>query len=450
MISDFGAVILVRLLYVVKSNDLFLVRNCPDGISISLPTPCMDVTEDYVFSPPASGIRWLLDHCSLPVYRQYVFTFGSFCVVLFAPCGTCSLPLGLAWVSFSDLLHSGIEHDVLDVLQLTCGRGSDITVPWLGPNGFSVYIRWAEAVLYDCGITLTSSFHQIKNAFMSSVFSAGSNSGVVYLKIVSNVYVARTGTERLLSELHGGYPHYLGVTPDGAASLMLEMPGHDVEELDIGQFCHLLNRWSEMQINSAGDNPHRLPDSSLRRLAAGLDNLPFDVEKIFSLVGRAFSPDDRRRFQMKLSGVSAALARLSAVGIPDSLCHGDIRPGNIRMIGNVPVLYDWGMAFYGFPFYDALHFLRVLHRSLTPQQTEQLKLAYLSPWQRRFPLGRLQEAWELGQQSMGYFMLQADCGWVLGILEACGGVPADGTMDGHAFSCRLRSFEKVFYRFLSA
>ena len=151
-----------------------------------------------------------------------------------------------------------------------------------------------------------------------------------------------------------------------------------------------------MQINSAGDNPHRLPDSSLRRLAADLDNLPFDVEKIFSLVGRAFSPDDRRRFQMKLSGVSAALARLSAVGIPDSLCHGDIRPGNMRMIGNVPVLYDWGMAFYGFPFYDALHFLRVLHRSLTPPQTEQLKLAYLSPWQRRFPRDRLQEAWELG------------------------------------------------------
>lgn len=285
---------------------------------------------------------------------------------------------------------------------------------------------------------------------VSSVFSAGSSSGVVYQKIVSNVYVARMWTERLLSELYGGYPRYLSVTPDGAAGLMLEMPGHDAEELDIGQFCHVLHRWSEMQISSAGNNTHQLPDFSLWRLSAALDNLSVDVGQLFSLVGHVLSPDDMRRFQMKLSGVRATLARLSAVGIPDTLCHGDIRPGNIRMIGEETVLYDWGMAFYGFPFYDALHFLRVLLRSLTPPQMEQLKSAYLSPWQRRFPQDRLQEAWELGQQSMGYFMLHADCGWVLGILEACGGVPADGTMDGHAFSCRLRSFEKVFYRFLSA
>ncbi len=438
------------MLYAVRLNGLFLVRGDPERSSLSLLTPGLDVTESHAFSDPAWDVGWLREHCNLPTYRQYVFTHGSFCVAVFAPCGGGALPEGLTWVSATDLLNAGLDHDTLEALLLTCNGGADVTVPWLGVEGFGVYIQWAENLLCDRGIVLNSPFRQVKNAFMSSVFSAETSAGMVYLKIVSCVYVTRTGTECLLSGLYGGYPLYLGTSPDGSASLTLEMPGHDVAELDIDCLCRLLHDWSEIQLDSAGGNDHRLPDASLGRLSAGLDGLPADVERIFSLAGHFLSPDDRHRFQMNLSAVKSILTRLSAVGIPNTVCHGDIRPGNIRIVGDDAILYDWGMAFYGFPFYDVLHFFRVLRRGLTPPQMEQLKWAYLQPWQRRFSLDSLQEAWELGQQCLGYFMLDADCRWVLAILEACGGIPATGTMDGHALSCRFRSFAKVFYRFLSA
>lgn len=436
------------LLYAVKSNSLFLVKTV-NGC-VSLLAPGVEVMESHAFSAPTSDVCWIQDHCGLTTYRQYVFTHVDFCVAVFTPCGNGAPREGHTWVSASELMDAGLDCDALEALLLTCNSGADVTVPWMGADGFEPYMRWARTLLSDQDIALISSFQQIKNAFMSSVFWALTSGGVVYLKIVSSVYVARTQTERVLSGFCGPYPQFLGISPDGSASLTMEMPGYDEEVVDMDRLCRLLCGWSEKQIVLSGDDHDLLPDNSLSRLLAGLDNLSADVKHIFFLVGTPLSVDDEQRFLAKLSVVRTTLLRLSAVGIPDSVCHADIRPGNIRVVGDDAILYDWGLAFYGFPFYDALHLLRVLRRGLTPVQMEQLKIAYLRPWQKLLPLDRLQAAWEWGEQCMGYFMLAADCRWVMGILEACGGIPLEGTMDGYAFSCRFHAFEKVFRRFISA
>ena len=113
------------------------------------------------------------------------------------------------------------------------------------------------------------------------------------------------------------------------------------------------------------------------------------------------------------------------------------------------VLYDWGMAFYGHPFYDALHFLHVVRRQLSEEQKTEIIDAYLSKWERYGDKQMLQDAYAQAERCKEYFMLTADCRWVAEILDVCGGIPPKGTIDNWLLGKRYYYFDRVLHRFIS-
>lgn len=83
------------------------------------------------------------------------------------------------------------------------------------------------------------------------------------------------------------------------------------------------------------------------------------------------------------AGLQNALAEFVAIGIPDSLVHGDIGHGNVRITGDGPVFLDWAETYIGHPFLTAEHLLVDLERStlnLEQEQREQLREMYLAEW----------------------------------------------------------------------
>jgi aminoglycoside phosphotransferase (APT) family kinase protein len=62
-----------------------------------------------------------------------------------------------------------------------------------------------------------------------------------------------------------------------------------------------------------------------------------------------------------IEGLPERLAEAAACGLPDTLVHGDLHPGNVRSLSPVPaaggelrVIMDWGDASVGSPVFDIL------------------------------------------------------------------------------------------------
>ena len=62
--------------------------------------------------------------------------------------------------------------------------------------------------------------------------------------------------------------------------------------------------------------------------------------------------EDRRGLDDLLDGLEGRWADLAACGLPDTLVHGDVHPGNARGDAERLVLMDWGDCGVGHPMLD--------------------------------------------------------------------------------------------------
>jgi hypothetical protein len=75
------------------------------------------------------------------------------------------------------------------------------------------------------------------------------------------------------------------------------------------------------------------------------------------------------------------LAAVAACGMPDTLVHGDLHPGNVRSDGTTRVLMDWGDATVGHPALDILR----LTGDLPDAEAEPLIAAWTERWRATAP-----------------------------------------------------------------
>lgn len=403
-----------------------------------------EVNTGYGFESPEPDNQWIYDHCGIRVYRKYIYFAGDYCVAVFEPVGSTQLNNGFMW---TDTLPG--DSDISAALLLARNGNQSKTAPWMAKHGMAQYLDWAEAALIGMGYTLRETIQQIKNAYVSTIFRIPTDAGAMYLKIASSVYVNTAAKEKLLTDSMGGTPVFVTVSPDGYAAITKEMPGCDCQLGDAAQYKSWLDSWGEKQIQTACKNTYGLIDCSPQRLLAGISDFERQVNHIFEATNRPLSEADRSLLSAKLANVKASLEQLCQYPIPNALCHADIRPGNVRIMEDAEVLYDWGMAFYGHPFYDALHFLHVVRRQLSEEQKAEIIDTYLSKWERYGDKQMLQDAYTQAELCKEYFMLTADCRWVAEILDVCGGIPPNGTIDNWLLGKRYYYFDRVLHRFIS-
>ena len=75
------------------------------------------------------------------------------------------------------------------------------------------------------------------------------------------------------------------------------------------------------------------------------------------------------------------LSALAACGLPDTLVHGDLHPGNVIGTASGPVLLDWGDAGVGQPLLD----LPALCHGFTADQAREIRAIVTAVWQERLP-----------------------------------------------------------------
>ncbi len=116
--------------------------------------------------------------------------------------------------------------------------------------------------------------------------------------------------------------------------------------------------------------PDRRPDAALPLVAGVVDRH----------AGELTAPE-RVELRALLDGLPQRLAALAATGVPDTLVHGDLHPGNARGEPGRFTLLDWGDAAIGHP---ALDFLR-LHDWVLPADRGPATEHWVADWSRRVP-----------------------------------------------------------------
>ena len=85
-----------------------------------------------------------------------------------------------------------------------------------------------------------------------------------------------------------------------------------------------------------------------------------------------------------------------ACGLPDTLSHGDLHPGNLAYDGNELRIFDWTDGCVTHPFLDGSHLAQVLDWYGTAEgEADRVMQAHVRPWRDAFPEADVDRALEL-------------------------------------------------------
>ena len=82
-----------------------------------------------------------------------------------------------------------------------------------------------------------------------------------------------------------------------------------------------------------------------------------------------------------VESLPARLAAVASCGVPDTLVHGDLHPGNVRRVSTDLVILDWGDCCVGHPALDILR----LTEGLSAADARPLVEAWVGRWRRDAP-----------------------------------------------------------------
>lgn len=216
-----------------------------------------------------------------------------------------------------------------------------LRAPYAVPGGPARSVAWALEQLGRPGAVAV----QQRTWNLSAIWRLDANGGpVAWLKQVPLMFAHEAAVLPLVAEFAPHLVPRLLAAGDAGRMLLAHVPGEDRYGAGAG-FCAAVSRdFHPAQVYFTG----RVDDL----LAAGVPDRRFDADRF----ARVAEP-----FLGRLVGLGRLLdelpRRLVAIdlcGLPDTLVHGDLHPGNVRSDGAVRVIVDWGDSSVAHPGYDIL------------------------------------------------------------------------------------------------
>lgn len=446
----------MKLLYVLlnKDNEILMQK----GLSYyTIPSASEEVDASYEFDTPENDNLWFQITCGMQVYRRYVFFYDQYCVAVFELHKITNIVDDYLWIKFDSISEHVENQDELAVLSnVIKNYNYSRTAPWVG-NGFQPYLFWVSSVAEQRKFSITGQPRQIKNAYVSSLSIIPTSIGDLYLKIPSTAYLNDVvNVEYFLASGISRLPDFIAISPDKRAYLTKDMKGYDLPaDTDTETLKNIVKQWAVIQQKFTRSNKlfadklSAFHDYTPKGILSRLETFPGEIPFLFEHMDRPLDQETMSKLQNKLCDVRELLSRLDGYKLPNTLCHGDLRPGNIRVTDGSFVFYDWGMSIYSHPFYDISHFLNVIRRQLPDTAKESIVDTYLAQWKCFESSENLAEAFNLIEKLKFFLMAYQDYQWLLEILKACDYKIVKYSMDDWLFSRRSYYFLRVFDRFIN-
>jgi aminoglycoside phosphotransferase (APT) family kinase protein len=270
-----------------------------------------------------------------------------------------------------------------DPLRLLAERDDPLRMPWARPGGVATDVAWADRELAAAGTPLTGPAVQVKSWNLSSVVRLPASGGTFWCKHVPP-FSAHEGA--LLAALAASEPDLVPAVvgwrrdADGTGTVLLRgVPGVDQWKAPEPVLRTMLRRWIGVQARWAarlGDlDSLGLPDWRRKPLLAA----------VRGLVGRAdvrerLTDGELASLDELVAALPARLAALDACGLPPTLVHGDLHPGNWIGDGEHLALVDWSDSGIGHPMLDTLAFLSRVPAGAVRERLRDVVVAEWTRW----------------------------------------------------------------------
>lgn len=288
----------------------------------------------------------------------------------------------------------------IDTAVLTCLSEEPLTYQVLPGTGVPELPAWTRPAWYDEAlpwiaehVEVTGRWTQVRSWGLSNVLRIPTADGDVYFKAIAHSTTIEPTRRDALpflfahepvflqgasSDRPGEVPAPLAIDSERAWMLLPDLGTPLAAETDIDVWINAVRHHARLQRSYATD-PERLLDISCadRRLAvldAALDGLlgPNPMTDQLELHERALLPDRAKQLR-------EAITELTAIGIPETLLHGDLHPRNVAVRGEQVLAFDWTDASLSHPFLDMVTFTE---GDRSPLSADQRVLdAYLTEWE---------------------------------------------------------------------
>lgn len=308
-------------------------------------------------------------------------------------CGSPKMPTH--WVALSTLCQDSlIEAQDYAAIKRVVGvchgeiQGTS-TGPFARLGWFNELRDWIEAVIEPMGFHLNGEFRQLNASDSFSLVRLETSGPTLWFKAVGEPNQREFAVTRVLAQL---FPHYLprilATRPDWNGWLSTEVQGNLLSEL---QEQLLWERaaadLARLQIQSI-DRGSQILGAGARDLgSAALSKLiqPFMgiVEQLMEHQTRVPPPVlDREDLLVLADSLQSALDATEAIGIPETIGHLDLNPGNIIVSENRCAFLDWAEAYVGNPLFSFEYLLEHARRAFGPYSSVVTKMtaAYCTQW----------------------------------------------------------------------
>lgn len=443
-----------RLLMVLQDRAYERVLLMRSGDAYALPAYDQLVDANVGFDIPEPFNDFFRERTGIRAVRKYVFAYEDCIVFVMEDVGqSAATREHCAWVCCGEASRLVKEAEAVIVDSVRRNGCRSIGMPWIGPSGYAPYMKWVQETLREKGCEMIGPAVQLKNAYVSSVFQIPTDHGNWYMKIPGTVYLHEIAvTQEIMRWGIARLPQWIAVSPDLNAILMEDMTGCDLRDsadMDVlGGVIDTLARIQQDAIDHVKNGARDLKDHRISSIAMRLPAFAEEARNV--LKGTKYELTNRETAQLAAAVQRAenALLEVEEIKIPATLQHGDLRPGNIRVLPGEYMLYDWSNAAVAHPFVDISQFLHGIRRTLPSDvpAKEILVRRYLKHWIAYASMEQLRSAFDLLDENKELFMAYADLCWVNEIREATGGTVDPLSADGWLLERRLYYFDRVLRR----
>ena len=259
-----------------------------------------------------------------------------------------------------------------------------LRMSWARPGGPASDLSWAGDHVRVVGRP-----RQIRSWNLSSIWALPTADGTAWLKCVPPFFGHEAAT---ISTLGPSDCLPRVIAADGARLLMEEMPGRDGYGAGPDEYAEVISALLVLQSALVTDRRplHEVvPSWSAPSMAEAATKLLDDASRpLEATIGAG----PMGVLHQLLDRWDERWEEVNNCGIPDTVFHGDLHPGNARIGSGRPVLFDWGDSGWGHPLLD-LGVVSAYHHD--DDLVARTLHHWLEGWRRLVPGSDPARAWEL-------------------------------------------------------
>jgi hypothetical protein len=297
------------------------------------------------------------------------------------------------WLELEAMVVDDVEEAVrpaVDRWLIRRGGGGALPRPaWSRPGWFARASTWMLESLVTAGREPVAAPVQHYIWSLTSVLRARTTTGDVYLKATAGLFPQEVPVTALLATRTSGLtPAVISTNPAEAWLLMADHGGRPLGQAPEASWVAGIDTHARIQRAWAADvatmRGAGAPERSLTELAAQAAAIGQDDVTMARLgEGQGIA------YRAAVPRLVDACSRLDAIGLDESIVHGDLHPWNVAAHDKGCVVFDWSDAAIGHPFIDLVPYV---FRTRDVALRRAMVDAYLARWADVASKERLQEA----------------------------------------------------------